>query len=97
MGKRARAKWAEKWEGTAVPLSVGGAGSPSNKMPPGPQPTSVPSGILVHPTVWPQHTNVTDRQTRHTRQGFRSIGRTCNGRPKQPGLYTQARPLHGQK
>jgi len=23
----------------------------------------VPSGILIHPTVWPQYTNVTDRQT----------------------------------
>ena len=22
------------------------------------------SGILIHPTVWPQFTNVTDRQTR---------------------------------
>jgi len=24
--------------------------------------TSVPSGIFIHPTVWPQYTNVTDRQ-----------------------------------
>jgi len=24
---------------------------------------SVPSGILIHPTVWPQYTNVTDRTT----------------------------------
>jgi len=23
----------------------------------------VPGGILIHPTVWPQYTNVTDRQT----------------------------------
>jgi len=23
----------------------------------------MPSFILTHPTVWPQHTNVTDRQT----------------------------------
>ena len=29
-------------------------------------PTSVPSGILIHPTVWPQYTNVTDRQDRQT-------------------------------
>ena len=29
---------------------------------PGPRPTSVPSFILIHPTVWPQYTNVTDRQ-----------------------------------
>jgi len=47
-----------------VPLFVGGAGSPSNTISPGPRPTSVPSGILdlIHPTVWPQYTNVTDRQ-----------------------------------
>jgi len=64
-----------------VPLSVGKAGSPSYTMAPGPRPTSTSSGILIHPTVWPQYTNVTDRQTR---QRSRSIGRTvtCNGRPK---------------
>jgi len=44
----------------------GGAGSPSNTMWPGPRPTSVPSGILIHPTVWPQYTNVTDRTDRQT-------------------------------
>jgi len=32
----------------------GGAGSPSNTTSPGPKPTSVPSGILIHPAVWPQ-------------------------------------------
>ena len=31
-----------------------GAGSPSNTMSHGP--TSVPSCILIHPVVWPQHT-----------------------------------------
>jgi len=35
--------------GAAVPLSVGGAGSPSDMSP-------VPSGILIHPGVWPQQT-----------------------------------------
>jgi len=45
-----------------VPLSVGGAGSPSNTMWPGPRPMHIPSGILIHTTVWPQYTNVTDRQ-----------------------------------
>jgi len=33
---------------------LGGAGSPSNTKSPGPRPTSIPSGILVHPAVWPQ-------------------------------------------
>ena len=72
MGDRARAKWAKKW-GAAVPLSVGGAGSPSNTMSPWPWPISVPSGILIHQTVWPQYTNVTDRQTGHRSD---STGRT---------------------
>jgi len=36
----------------------------SNIMPPGPRPISVPSGILIHPTIWPQYTNVTERQDR---------------------------------
>jgi len=39
--------------GSAVPL-LGGAGSPSNTMLSGPRPTSLPSGILIHPAVWPQ-------------------------------------------
>ena len=46
--------------------------------------------ILIHPTIWPQYTNVADMQTdRHTdrRQRSRSLGRTvtCNGRPKISG------------
>jgi len=57
-----------------------GAGSPSNTMWPGPRPTCTPSFILIHPTVWPQFTNVTDRQTgqtdRQVRQWSDSIGRT---------------------
>ena len=56
-----------------MPLSVRGAGSSSNKMSPGPRPTSIPSGILIYPTVWPQYTNVTGRTDR---QRFDSIGRT---------------------
>jgi len=44
--------------GGCVPLFFwgGGAVSPSNIMSPGPTPASVPSGILIHPTVWPQQT-----------------------------------------
>jgi len=30
---------------------------------PGPRPTCTPSFVLIRPTVWPQCTNVTDRQT----------------------------------
>jgi len=43
----------------ALPLWGGGAGFPSNTMWPGPSPTSIQSGILIHPavwTVWPQQT-----------------------------------------
>jgi len=31
---------------------------------------------LIHPTVWPQYTNVTERQDRQTTQWSDSIGRT---------------------
>jgi len=34
----------------------GGAGSQFNTMWPGPRPTAVPSGILIHPAVWPPRT-----------------------------------------
>jgi len=40
--------------GGCAPL--GGAGSPSNTMWPGPRSTSLPSGILIHPAVLPQQT-----------------------------------------
>jgi len=38
-----------------VPL-LGEAGSPCNTMWPGPRPTFVPSGILIHPAVWRKQT-----------------------------------------
>ena len=38
-----------------MPL-LGGGGTPSNTMSPGPRPTSLPSGTLIHPAVWPQQT-----------------------------------------
>jgi len=34
----------------------------SSTMSPGPRPTSVPSGIVIHPTAWSHYTNVRDRQ-----------------------------------
>jgi len=57
--------WVENW-GAAVPLSVGRAGFPPNTMSPGLRPTSVPSGILIHPAVWPQYINDTDRTDSET-------------------------------
>jgi len=47
-------------------LGSGAAGSPSNKTWPGLRPTSVPSFILIHPTVWLQYTNVAERQDKQT-------------------------------
>jgi len=66
MGDGARAKWAENKGLLRAPFRGWEAGSPSKTMSPGPRPTSVPSGILIHATVWPKYTNVTDRQTGHT-------------------------------
>jgi len=46
-------------------------------MPPGPiDAYLLPSGILIHPCVWVQNTNVTDSTDRQDRQRFDSIGRT---------------------
>ena len=49
--------------GAAVRLSVGEL-RPHLTMSPGPRPTTVQNGILIHPTVWPQYTNATDKQDR---------------------------------
>ena len=40
-------------EGGAVPLSRS-TGNPSTTMWPAPRSTSVPSGVFIHPAVWPQ-------------------------------------------
>ena len=67
----------------AVPL-LGGAGSPSNTVWPGTRPTYMPSFILIHPTIWSQHINVTDRTDRQDRtnrtdrQRSDGIGRTVS-------------------
>jgi len=53
--------------GVLCPL-LGGAGSPSNTISPGPRPTSVPSGILNNPTVWPQQTWVENWWWQHQTQ-----------------------------
>ena len=74
MGDRlATMTWAEKWE-EAVALSVGETWAPSNTTSPGSRPTSVQSGIMIHPTL----------QTGQTAQRSHGIGRTvdCNGRQK---------------
>jgi len=47
-----------------VPRSIGGAWSLSDTMSPGPKLISLPIATLIRPVVWPQYTNVTDRQDR---------------------------------
>jgi len=63
-----------------VPLWVGGAGSPSNTMSLEPRTTSVPSGILIHETVWPEYTCVTDDRQTTSHDNSRTLH--CNGRLK---------------
>jgi len=65
----------------AVPFGDG-SWAPCNAVWPGPRPTSMPSFILIHPIVWPQSTNVTDRQT------DRQTDRTDNG------LIAQGKPFY---
>jgi len=52
--------------GLLCPFPWRGAGSPYNTMWPGPRPVSIPSDILIHPTVWPQYTDVADGHDRQT-------------------------------
>jgi len=66
-------------EGSSAPFWGGGAGSPSNTVWPGPRPTCMPSFILIRPTVWPQYTNVSDRQTADREH---RANRFTNGRRK---------------
>ena len=64
-----------------------GSWSPSNTMWPGPRPTFVPSGILIHPTVCQQYTNVTDRQgigrtVYRSKTGQVKLSPPAGGRPR---------------
>jgi len=59
----------------AVPPFLGGTGFPSNNVACAEayQSTTMPSFILIHPTVWPQYTNVTDKTDRETGQTQPSV------------------------
>jgi len=70
------------------PCGGGGAGSPSKTMWPGPRPTTVINGILIHPTVWPQYTKVTDRTGQSD-----SIWQTVSQRVAQKLIENHMRPI----
>jgi len=65
-----------------LPFGGGEAGSPSNTMWPGPRPTYMPSLIFIYLIVWPQYTNVTDRQAIQT------------DRQTNNGLIAQGKPFY---
>ena len=56
MGHRGHNRHGPKTGGGSVPFWGGRAGSPSNTMSLGSRSTCIPSGILIHPGVWPQRT-----------------------------------------
>ena len=83
--------WDENW-GKRCHFGEGKVG-PHLTVWPGPRPTSMPSFILIPPTVWPQCTNVRDRtgqtgqRDSQDRQQCDSIGRTVlQISPKNPPL-----------
>jgi len=70
--------------GSCAPFR-GGAGSPSNTMWPGPRHIFVPSGTSIHPTIWPQYTNVTDRA--HNGPIWHTASRFTNKRSPRKLIY----------
>jgi len=60
------AQTGDHWATIDMGRKEGGCWAPCNTMWLGPRPTLVPSFILIHPTVWPQYTNVTDSTDRQT-------------------------------
>jgi len=67
----------------AVPLAVRRDGPLSNVLLPGPTPNSIPSGILIHTTVWHQHIDNKRHTDRHTDNGRQHrVKRFSNCRPK---------------
>ena len=63
-----------RWGPSSPLLSERGAGSPSNAMSLGLRPTSLPSGILIHPSIWPQQICVAGSQSNTMWPGPRPTG-----------------------
>jgi len=75
--------------GAAVPLSVGELAPHLTQYGLTEAYTSIPSDILIHPTVWPQYTNVTDRTDSHAGQTTVRWDRAnpfTNGCPKNKNI-----------
>jgi len=53
---------------------------------PEPKPISIPSFILIYPSVWPEYTNVQMSQTGQTGQLSNSTGRTVKGSLRVSGV-----------
>jgi len=59
-----KTRFLQQWgKGCCAPFPGGSWVPICNTVSTGPRPTSIPTGILIQPTDWPQYTNVTDRQT----------------------------------
>ena len=88
MGDRlATIDMARKVGGCCAPFRGGGAGFLSSTMSPGPRPTSIPSAILIHPTVWQQYTVVPHRERQTGQTDSDPIGwRESRQRCIVPGL-----------
>jgi len=68
----------------SAPFGVGGTGSPSNSMARAEAYLYAKFHLLIHPTVWPQYTNVTDR----THNGLIAMGEPFYKRsPKNCSRY----------
>jgi len=76
-------RYGPKIGGGLCPFGGGGVWSPSNTMWRGSRRTCMPSFILMHPTVWPQYANVTDRTGQvNCLIALHRANRFTNGRPK---------------
>jgi len=56
MGDHGHYRHRPKRKGGCYAPFTRGAGSPANTMWPGPRSTSIPSGVFIHPAIWPQQT-----------------------------------------
>ena len=74
MGDRGHSRHGPKRAGRLLCPFRGGAGSPSNTKSSGPRHTSTPSGILVHPAVWPQWTSAENGVCAPLEEGSSELG-----------------------